>query len=109
MLNKDHLPLLKVARKRVAAGRDEFICHAIDSVADSDTCQIKDYISDQIDGYCSMSSWLAAQLGLGPCWSDEPPPYNTIYAGDVLGQQIRLAWLDRLIDNLENDYEITDV
>jgi hypothetical protein len=98
MLTRDHLPILQRARVFIENEDLIYICNAVAGAAAEqgrpwgDADPIIDVIQAGLDGVGSrrLEVWLAAQPGLD--WRHTRT--NTMYLA-------RLAWLDKLIHDLE--------
>lgn len=106
MLNKQHLPVLRAARALIDQGEEIFTCFALAAVGDErpelrDICtQIRVYVMDQLDGDCLLSGWTLHQM-FG-CEDDWPAQY--VYAWNTergIFTLARLAWIDRMIADIE--------
>ena len=110
MLTKDHLPALRAARDLLDSSKEKFICLALDQVAlDSpdlhSLCyEIKRRINLNLNGHTLLSTWVGNRLfdtrdprhvanweAYDEDWIDETGVFTLC----------RLAWLDRMIANIE--------
>lgn len=105
------LALLRRARHALDTGREEFICHAIDNAVDADdekeqavAVMLRQYIADGLmighRRLTTLSCWvydtLSGKFGIGYA--------ESWYLGDGVEDRealARLAWVDKMIDNLE--------
>jgi hypothetical protein len=103
MLNKQHLPILKAARD-IVFEKDGPICSALDEVPASRILirDVKLYIAVHLAPRNLMSTWLLEQMFPNIPIRDVPEPYLGGYCAEngVL-TLARLAWLDRIIADIE--------
>lgn len=109
MLNKQHLPALLAAREIIDSGRIKFICFALTEAADraahlAPACyEVKEFVNIQMEGHHLLSTWILDELF--PAWenaSGVPEPYQSAwYNEDGVFTLARLAWLDRIIADIE--------
>jgi hypothetical protein len=105
--------LLEGARVAIQAGSPSYICPTLvlafnrtrpHPVGEHNTLH---YLRSEIRGtlypFGDLDSWLRNQLGLGHLrWADLPKPYDQLAnSRSPLGKQIRLAWIDRMLEDLQ--------
>jgi hypothetical protein len=95
MLTRGHLPLLRGARELIDTGDSQYICPALSCAGNQlgvgwyVVAQACDFIQAGIDGEYTLDNWLYDR-GFRPQGRAD---YNRL---------ARLAWLDKLIHDLEN-------
>lgn len=127
MLTQEHLPVLKAARALFRADKADYICIAVgrvcclaypeyipDSIIALNMMQrarledkITSYIVSELGDHFTLSTWMFQEVtGVDP-YSPEAGEAPEQYQAWLIGvhntvRMARLAWLDRIIDNLEN-------
>lgn len=102
------IDMLREARALIESGEEFFICAAIHMVgwrndARAEAREIRTEIEVALVGRLTLDTWLLQELGmLKMPAGDRPKPYRSLTIGENdLNRQIRLAWLDRMIADLE--------
>lgn len=107
--------LLLEARALIESGEERLICFAIDRAIRLRCAQGQEYddllrtrdvlraqIYTSLSGHATLGAWVLAELGFD-LWDieDLPQPYRTICTKASAGQQMRLAWIDRMLEDLQ--------
>ena len=94
--------MLRAARRRIEGGQ-QFICHAIvvphNFFDRAIACELLGYIHAGLEGKVTLAVWLVAQVP--DVWRVVGRPDADRFAFII--REARLAWLDRIIYQLELD------
>jgi hypothetical protein len=108
MLDKRHLPALKFARYCIEQGAQRYICYALDAVAQTGTAdlayrchEVKKYIHGNLDGRSLLSTWISDRLFTRDNLANSAAYMADYYSETGVFTLARLAWLDRMIADLE--------
>jgi len=101
-MNAKKIALLRAARERIADGRENYICHAIDASEKNGTLSAARYLRRWIDSmlgrqYFSYGSWLLAH---------HPEIYVAALRRSDGNKDLaagRLQWIDWMISELERE------
>lgn len=101
------LQVLRKTRETLEEGTP-FICSILSRISahEPDLCdaafQLLAEIQQGISHEATLGIWLAKQLGLGHLdYRNMPEPYCNLRSSDWLAQLCRLAWIDRMIADIE--------
>jgi hypothetical protein len=113
MLNKQHLPILQMARQLLETREHSFICHALRVAGkrlhrNFDANDVVEHVRGALNGYGTLLRWVLVDMEerLGSksftCGDgDLAKPYLDALLTER-GNTARLAWLDKLIWDIEN-------
>ena len=90
---KEYIRILKQARKLIASGQQEFICHAIREVYSDSAHALRTWIREMLVNHGTLESWICMRIGNFP--------HNSTKM-----RLTRLAWLDAMIAYLEKGGKI---
>jgi hypothetical protein len=103
MLTEQHLPILRRARAVLISGRQRFLCLCVEVLQfrlDALHEEVVDHIQASIAPHYTLEMWLGAQLYPGA--EDPDIALNILFRTPCdLMPLARLAWLDKLIHDLE--------
>jgi hypothetical protein len=105
VLNKQHLPCLQAVRTMIGRGVHEFICHALYAYKEGPlTDDVRQVIEAGLEGHCAFSNWCGQQWEAAGIDHDEMPYAAMWYSPHTsdLPRLARLAWLDKLIWDIEH-------
>lgn len=89
-----NLAILQLARQLIDSGMNMYICTAISAAGEqlrqeAVASKMIEQIDQAISGHAVLEAWVVAESGM---------PSNEIFGHATWHHQMRLAWLDKLIE-----------